>query len=132
MTVTGSAYAMFLELPDNWQEIIKAEFREGKSMVEAHLALGLSASEHKDLLTVEEYVVEMDNGMALSEAYWMEWARMNLMDNKVNTKIFEIMTRRLFNWDKKVDKNSNDESKKKDSIKKDADKFAQKYLKAVK
>ena len=44
MTVTGSAYAMFLELPDNWQEIIKAEFREGKSMVEAHLALGLSAS----------------------------------------------------------------------------------------
>lgn len=132
MTVTGSALAKYLELQEGWQEIIKNEFREGKSMVEAHLALGLSASEHKDLLTVEEYMVEMDNGMAISEAYWMEWARRNLTDNKVNTKIFEIMTKRLFNWDKKVDKNTNDESKKKDSIKKDADKFAQKYLRAVK
>jgi hypothetical protein len=128
----GSGLALFMELPEGWNDIINDEFRLGKSMVEAHLALQISAIEHKLLMSVEEYKNAMLNGMAYSEAYWMDWARLNVMDNKVNTKIFEIMTKRLFGWDKKLDKNDEDDAKIKDSIKKDADKFAQKYLKAVK
>jgi len=128
----GSGLALFMELPEGWNDTINEEFRLGKSMVEAHLALQISATEHKLLMSVEEYKTAMLNGMAYSEAYWMDWARLNVMDNKVNTKIFEIMTKRLFGWDKKLDKNDEDDAKIKDSIKKDADKFAQKYLKAVK
>jgi len=131
--IKGSELALFMELPEGWEDIVMDEFKQGKSDIEAHIALNISATEHKQLLNVEEYKEVMDNGMAESEAFWMNWARTNLTDNKVNTKIFDIMTSRLFAWNKKLDRKDDSDLKKKDSIKKDADKFVQKFgLKAVK
>ncbi len=131
--IKGSELALFMELPEGWEDMVMEEFRQGKSDIEAHLCLQLTATEHKQLLNVEEYKEVMDNGMAESEAFWMQWARTNINDPKVNTKLFDIMTSRLFAWNKKLDRKDDSESKKKDTVKKDTDKFAQKFgLKAVK
>ena len=140
---------IFFNLPKNWEEILTEVFGNGGTDVEAHLSLGISALEHRQLLTIDSYNDAFTNGLALSEAWWMKWARDTLTDEtrvetmedgttieikpkKIDTKLFEIFMKRVFAWDKKLDKKKEDEVEKTDT-KKEADKFAKKYgIKAVK
>lgn len=140
---------VFFNLPKNWEEIIGEIFENGGTDVEAHLSLGVNALDHKQLLTIASYSDAFENGMAVSEAWWMKWARDTLTDEttvktmddgtvvevkpkKIDTKLFEIFMKRMFAWDKKLDKKKEDEVEKTEP-KKEADKFAKKYgIKAVK
>ena len=61
---------MFLELRKDWKEVTDKVFDEGGTDVEAFVLLGLSRTDHKSLLSIEEYADHFDNGMTRSEAWW--------------------------------------------------------------
>lgn len=139
---------LFFKLPKDWEDIITDVFMNGGTDVEAHLSLKVNAINHVELLKVDAYKEAFVNGMAISEAWWMKWARETLLDEgsydveqgivverkakKIDTKLFEIFMKRMFSWDKKLDKNNNKDLEKKDDVKKDLDKFSKKYgLRAV-
>lgn len=134
---------LFFSLPKNWEEIIQEIFMNGGTDIEAHIALGINALDHKTLLSIENYNNAFINGMAISEAWWMKWARETLIDEatyettaegvtierkpkKIDTKLFELVMKRMFKWDKKLDK-IEDDGLEKDQPKKDAEKFTKKY-----
>lgn len=125
---------LFFNLPKNWEEILEEVFSSGGTDVEAHLSLKINSIDHKILLSVDNYSNAFINGMAISEAFWMKWARETLMDEgtedvkakKIDTKLFELVMKRMFSWDKKLDKPKEKEVEK-DQPKKDADKFKSKY-----
>lgn len=62
-----AGHTLFFGLPSNWRETIENGFKMGWSDVEAHLAIGVTATEHEVLLNNEDYFLEFKNGMALSE-----------------------------------------------------------------
>lgn len=97
---------------------------------------------------VEEYYEEFENGIALSEAYWIRWARENLEPvdgeeeingemyrtktyGKPDTKLFNLMMDRLFRWKKKID-DDNTNKNEGEKIKLEAQKITGKYLRKVK
>jgi hypothetical protein len=123
-----TGHTLFFNLPKDWRETIENGFREGWSDIEAHLAIGVSATEHEILLKNEDYLIEFKNGMALSEAYWMSWARSSIqMESKlVNTKLFDRFMDRVFKWDSKI-KGAEEKEEKKEVKKRDARAFAEKY-----
>lgn len=124
----GSIEAIYFDLPKGWQDMVKESFRNGRHIAHAFTAIGLNATEHAKLMKLSEYAEEFINGMALSEIYWLEWGMTYLNDPKVNTKLFELMTKRMFNWDKKVDKLQKDDSADNDMVQKAKDEFKTKYL----
>lgn len=123
-----TGHTLFFNLPKDWRETIENGFKDGWSDIEAHLAIGVTATEHEILLKNEDYAIEFKNGMALSEAYWLAWARSSIgVESKlVNTKLFDKVMDRLFKWDAKM-KALGDKEEKKDAKKKDAKAFAEKY-----
>jgi len=125
----GSVEGMFFGLPKGWEDIVTDSFRAGRHIAQAFTAIGLTATEHEKLMKLQEYYEVFINGMALSEIFWMEWAMQNLNDPKVNTKLFELMTKRLFNWDKKIDKLAKDDSEDKVKVQGEISKFKETYLK---
>lgn len=144
----GSVEALYFELPKNWKSKIKDIFKDGGDVISAHISIGVQASSHKKLMSVEEYFEEFENGIALSEAYWLKWARENLEPmegeeeidgemyrtktyGKPDTKLFNLMMDRLFGWKKKIDKVEDDKDKG-EKIKIEAEKITEKYLRKVK
>ena len=123
-----TGHTLFFNLPPDWRDTIENGFKEGWSDVEAHLAIGVTATEHEILMKNEDYAIEFANGMALSEAYWMAWARASItMESKlVNTKLFDRFMDRVFKWDAKM-KAIVDKDEKKEVKKRDAKAFAEKY-----
>ena len=123
-----TGHALFFGLPSGWRETILEVFESGGSDVEAHLAIGVTATEQKILLKNEDYLLEFENGMAICEAYWMKWARENVSfeSKNVNNKLFEKMMNRLFDWDKRI-KTEEEKGEKKVKKKKDAEEFTKKY-----
>jgi len=135
---------LFFNLPKNWEEILSEIFMNGGTDIEAHLSLGVSSIDHKVLMAVDQYANAFTNGMAVSEAYWMKWARQNLtgcetrteIDEegnkteikpaKIDTKLFELVMKRMFAWDKKLDK-IKEKDVDKEQPKKELDKFKNKY-----
>lgn len=135
---------LFFSLPKGWEETLRGIFANGGGDIEAHLAIGVDAVSHKKLLEVEQYMIEFENGMAVSEAWWMKWARESLVDQegsttylpdgtkietkpkKADTKLFEIMMKRMFAWDKRLDKPEKPENKNKDP-QEAVEKFKNKY-----
>lgn len=125
---------LFFNLPKNWEEILSEIFMNGGTDIEAHLSLGVSAIDHKVLLAVDQYNNAFTNGMAISEAFWMKWARQTLTDEgtedskpkKIDTKLFELVMKRMFAWDKKLDK-IKEKDVDKDQPKKELAKFKNKY-----
>lgn len=144
----GSVEALYFELPKDWKEKIKLIFKDGGDVISAHLAIGVQASSHKKLMGIEEYYEEFENGIALSEAYWIRWARENLEPvdgeeeingemyrtktyGKPDTKLFNLMMDRLFRWKKKID-DDNTNKNEGEKIKLEAQKITGKYLRKVK
>ena len=133
---------LFFNLPKNWEEILSEIFMNGGTDIEAHLSLGISSIDHKVLMAVDQYADAFTNGMAVSEAYWMKWARETLTDEcivvesskgkvtverpKIDTKLFELVMKRMFAWDKKLDK-IKEKDVDKEQPKKELDKFKNKY-----
>lgn len=125
---------LFFNLPKNWEEILSEIFMNGGTDIEAHLSLGVSSIDHKVLMAVDQYANAFTNGMAVSEAYWMKWARETLTDEgtedskpkKIDTKLFELVMKRMFAWDKKLDK-IKEKDVDKEQPKKELDKFKNKY-----
>lgn len=125
---------LFFNLPKNWEEILSEIFMNGGTDIEAHLSLGVSSIDHKVLMAVDQYANAFTNGMAVSEAYWMKWARQTLTDEgsedskpkKIDTKLFELVMKRMFAWDKKLDK-IKEKDVDKEQPKKELDKFKNKY-----
>lgn len=125
---------LYFKLPKDWNEKAKLMFSTGKSDIQVICSLGISAIEHEALMSIQEYADVFRNGMALCENWWMDWAQENLENKDANNKIFQTMTNRFFKWDKKLDKNKeNDLEKKNNSVHGEVEKFGKKYgLKAVK
>ena len=135
---------LFFDLPKGWENTLRNIFANGGGDIEAHLAIGVDAVSHKKLLEVEQYMTEFENGMAVSEAWWMKWAREMLVDQegsvsyqpdgtkieikpkKADTKLFDIMMKRMFSWDKKLDKPEKGEKKSR-KPQEDVEKFKSKY-----
>lgn len=122
------AQALYLELPAEWESITDEIFSKGGSDVEAHVAIGLSKEQHKELLKVEEYYDHFDNGMAKAEAWWMQWARNNIdkPSKDVNTKMFETVMNRFFAWNSKTE-NKNNKKEHDSQKKKTVEDFGKKF-----
>ena len=139
---------LFFSLPKGWEEQVKDLFSEGHGDIQVHIALGVNALEHKALLDVEQYAEAFTNGMAICEAYWMNRAQEALKDReyeetftndegkevkrvykpaKFDTKLYETMMKRMFSWDKRLDKKDSNEGEKSNKSKRDADKFLTKH-----
>lgn len=118
---------LFFGLPKNWRDTVDAIFKDGGSDIEAHLAIGVKATDHEILMKNEVYVEHFRNGMAMSEAYWHKWARENIgLESKlVNTKLFDTMMKRFFKWDQ-IGKEKPDD-KTKGNTKGEVKSFADKY-----
>lgn len=131
------ASVIFFELPKDWEDKVKQDFAEGLSDVEVFVNLGVSRIEHEAMLKdVVEYRDAFDNGMAVSEAYWMRWARTNMVtpSKDLSIKLFEKFMQRCFSWDIKMnkeEKKKHDEAKEKNK-KKEVNKFTEKYIKIAK
>ena len=131
------ASVIFFELPKDWEDKVKQDFAEGLSDVEVFVNLGVSRIEHEAMLKdVVEYRDAFDNGMAVSEAYWMRWARTNMVtpSKDLSIKLFEKFMQRCFSWDIKMNKEEKkkyDETKEKNK-KKEVNKFTEKYIKIAK
>lgn len=138
---------LFFDLPKNWEDIVSDILSEGGCDIDAYTALNLTAKEHKVLLEVEQYIDHFTNCLALSERWWINKAREALLDreydetfidddgkevkrtykpDKFDTKLFEKIMNRMFGWDKKVDKNKEDNGKNNQG-RKDAEKLLNKH-----
>lgn len=97
-------YSLFLELPEGWKERTWEIFKNGGVDVEAYTTVGITKEQHAELLKIEEYATHFDNGMAIAEAWWANWARMNiaLPSKEVNTKLFETVMGHFFKWNAKI------------------------------
>ena len=114
-------------LPDDWKEKAKKIFEEGGDVKNVIVALGITKKQHETFLLEEGYKDVIDNGMIHSEAYWLDWAKRNVDNKNVNTALFNTMTSRMFNWDKKVEKDK--DRKKKDEKEKKVTSYLDRYTK---
>lgn len=139
---------LFFGLPKDWEDQIRDAFSEGNSDVQVHIMLGVTATQHKEMLKIEQYNNAFADGMAICEAYWMNRAQEALKDReyteeftdedgkevkrtykpaKFDNKLFETMMKRMFSWDKRVDKKPTDNSEQNEKSKKDVEKFLTKH-----
>lgn len=143
----GSVEAIYFDLKKNWKQTVLNIFKEGGDPISAHLAIGVTASEHKKLMALGDYFEVFENGIAMSESYWLKWAKENLEPTieeteedgiitktftygKPDVRLFKEVMDRLFNWSKKIEKI--DKPKDKDDPKDEAKKMVGKYLRSVK
>lgn len=122
---------LYFSLQEDWQEKMNECFEEGGYVTEAVLHIGLTGVEHERLFkNCEEYREFIFNGMRISEAHWMKWARENVTNKDVNVQMFKQMMQRFYAWDKIVDKYNTIDDSIEDRTKRgyDAEKFEQKYL----
>ena len=117
---------LFFKLPKDWRDTVDKIFKDGGSDIEAHLAIGVKATDHETLMKNEIYAEHFKNGMAVCEAYWHKWARENIGNpsKDVNTKMFETMMKRFFKWDSIGKEKVKDETPK---PKGEVKSFAEKY-----
>jgi len=124
-------FGLFFKLPKDWKEIASPVFDEGGSFIEAYLKIGLTKQEHDALCSIDEYYEFMDNGMAISEAYWLKWSRDNIENKDANMTIFKEMMKRLFMWDRTPSALSKP-AEVSTGVKEEEEKFNEKFLKVVK
>ena len=113
------------ELPENWREIATEMFKEGADIKNIMAELQISKKDHERYLAEEDYYDIIDNGMSLSEAFWIDWAKKNVGDKNVNTALFNSMMNRMFRWDFKAEKARTGKKEKEKGA--DASEYLQRY-----
>jgi hypothetical protein len=101
-------------LPQGWREIATEMFRRGSGVKQVMVALNVSRRKHEVFMLEDDYFEIFDNGMILSEAFWMDFATTNMNEKTFNTALFNSMMNRMFKWDEKVGektKRKNEETK---------------------
>lgn len=127
----GSVEGMFFSLPEGWEDIALGIMKEGGHMVQAHIAIGVCATDHEILMRITEYANVFINGMAECESWWFTKGVEGLHDKDFNNKLFDMMTKRMFNWDKKIDKLKDLDKDDSNVVTKGIEEFKNKYLTRV-
>ncbi len=87
------------DLPEDWEATVKELMSVGAHVLETHLAIGVTRSQHKTLLDKEEdYKFAFDLGKDLSESWWFETGRKGVKDKSFNTGFYAFCMKNRFNW----------------------------------
>lgn len=88
------------DLRPDWREYLLEKFGEGWSIAEVLVGLGVTQKVHARLRRDhEEYDQAFEDGMVLSEAWWVRQGRENILNNRsFNVGIWVFNLKNRFGW----------------------------------
>lgn len=95
-------------LPEDWQEKILKEYKEGASDVEIRADLNLTWAGWKQLMDDSpEFYNTVVIGRQLEKAWWMRVGRVNVFDRNFNSMLWYRNMQNRFGWSDKQTSNVN-------------------------
>lgn len=96
------------QLPEDWQEILLKNYKEGASDVEIRAELNMTYGKWRQLMDDSpEFYRTVVIGRQLEKAWWMKVGRVNVFDNKFNSFLWYRNMQNRFGWSDKQTSNVN-------------------------
>lgn len=94
------------QLPEDWQETLLSNYKEGASDTEIRAELGVTYAKWRQLRDDSpDFDKTVIIGQQMAKAWWMRVGRLNIFDNKFNSFLWYRNMQNRFGWSDKQTSN---------------------------